>query len=206
MPEEFTPKALLSHYGSHPLVLDMFLLKHLGPGYYSWEPETVWTEVLRAARAPNISVANKNKIQAIRTIHLTDTVFKRWEVFEKIIIALNGIVPSFSLMQCPDPGQLWMGVNLMKGIRDEPFSPEVAAYSAAALLEHGWAYGPEMLSYCNSILAEAHPLHGKVASVVRSGGAGDEEAVALQLAKIKQAKLYVLRAAERLLGQVGVVQ
>src|SRR3990167_4011078 len=146
---EFTPKTLLSSYTAHPLVLDLYLVKHLGTEYYLWEPETVWAEAMRVAKAPNISEVNKNKIQAIRTVHLTDSVFKRWEVYEKVIIALNSIIPRFDVMQKPDLGQFVLGVSTIYKLRSDTFSEEVAAYTAAALLADGVLYGPPPLEFCN---------------------------------------------------------
>jgi len=54
--------------------------------------ETVWREAVRITRAPNVSEVNRNKIQAVRTVHLADTSFHRWEVFEKIIMAIRQIL------------------------------------------------------------------------------------------------------------------
>ena len=203
---ELTPRSLLADREAHPLVLDFLLLKKLGYEWYGWEPETVWTEVARATKAPNISEANRNKVQAMLTVHKTDTSFQRWEVFEKIVMALNGVVPRFDVMQKPDLGQLVLGVGIVLKIRVEPFSDEVARYVAAALLTDGVVWAPEPLRFANPHLRRlAGPLHDTVAEAVKTGNPGDDEAVPVQLARIREAVVYSAEASRRLLSQLKVV-
>ena len=74
---KFATRSLLTYRHSHPIVLDLFLVKEFGAEYYGWDANTLWHEAVRAAEAQSVSAANKSKIQAIRTTHLTDGAFKR---------------------------------------------------------------------------------------------------------------------------------
>ena len=196
-------RSLLTFQGTHPLVLDLFLVQNLGHEYYLWEPETVWTEAIRAAQAPNISEVNKHKVQAVRTIHMADTSFKRWEVFEKVIAALNGVVPRFDVMQKPDLGQLMFGFDTMLQIRSEKLSDEVCRYIAACLLTDGVAYAPRPLQGCNKHLGQ-HPLHKEVRAAIKKGS--DSEAIQIQLGKMEEGRLYKVAGSKRLLDQMRVLR
>lgn len=203
---EFTAKSLLTSHRSHPLILDAWMLKNLGPEWYDWEPETLWPEAVKAAGAPNISEVVRNKLQAIRTIRANDTVFHKWEVFEKVVAALNSVVPRFDIMQKPDLGQLLLGVAAIQQLRGGAFSDEVVRYMAAVLLTDGIAYAPPPIEECNPILKQRHPSHGRVKAVIESGAEPDDEAVEAQVGEIRNAKAYAAQASERLLNQVGVVR
>lgn len=203
----FAPRSLLTYQGTHPLVLDVYLLQQLGPEYYEWEPETVWREAVRVTGAPNVSEVNRNKIQAVRTVHLADTSFKRWEVFEKIIMALNGVVPRFDVMQKPDLGQLLFGVSIMQQLRGEKLSDEVVRYIAAALLTDGLSFAPDPIQKANQLLKEMHPMHGAVKDQVAKGGPDQEteEGVSVQLSKLQEGLLYKKLGSQRLLEQMKVL-
>jgi hypothetical protein len=204
---QFTARSLLTHYGSHPLVLDLYFLKSFGPEYYTWEPETLWSEVLRISGAPNISEVNRNRIQAVRTVHLTSTVFERWEVFEKVVMALNGVIPRFDMMQKPDLGQLLLGVGSILKLRSGKFSDEIARYVAAALQTDGIVYAPALLKFCNVHLKKGNEeLHRKTVYAIKSGQPPEDEGVIVQLSRIDEAKLYTAVAAKKLLEQLRLVR
>jgi len=201
---KFAPRSLLTYQGTHPLVLDLYLVQNFGPEYYEWEPETLWTEAMRVSQAPNVSEVNRNKIQAVRTVHLTDTTFQRWEVFEKIIAALNGIVPRFNVMQQPDLGQLMFGVDVMSQLRGGKFSEEIARYTASCLLTDGICYAPKPIHFCNPLLAIAHPLHAATKKAFK--GKAENDAVEVQVKKIQEGSLYKTAGSARLLEQMRVLR
>lgn len=204
--QPLAPRSLLAHHGAHPMVLDLYCLKLLGAEYYLWEPETIWTELLRESGAPNISEVNKNKIQAVRTVHHTDAVFQRWEVFEKIIAAFNNLVPRFDVMQRPTLGQLVAGVDIIQQLRGGSFEDEVSRYVAASLLTEGVQYAPEPIEFSNEHLASMSPVHATVATAWRAGKTSDpDETVDLQLRRLQDAKNYRLQFVERLRVQLGVM-
>lgn len=200
-------RQLLTHYESHPIVLDLYALKLLGPEYYIWEPETLWAELIRLSGSPSISEVNKNKIQAVRTMHVAESPFVAWEAFEKVIVALNGVIPNFYIMQKPSIGQLLCGVEMMLQLNSGIFSDEVSRYTAAVVLSEGLIYAPAPLTYAHYILEARGRLFGKVREAVDSGTkrTGDDT-VNSQLGKLRIAQSHVQTMARRLLDQIKVVQ
>ncbi len=200
------PRSLLTHYASHPLVLDLYLIKHLGPEYYAWEPETVWQEATRVSKGHSISEVNKNKIQAVRTVHNTNLPFEEWQVFEKIIAALNGVIPDFFVMQKPNLGQLLVGVGILYRLRSGIFSDDVSRYTAAALLDEGIGYAPKPLDFCGYVLKKESPVFSQVEKALASGEGKNEEAIRNQLSIIAAARKYRVEVAKRLVKQIEVIR
>ncbi len=200
-------RSLLTHYESHPIVLDLYALKLLGPEYYVWEPETVWQELLRLSGSPSISEVNKNKLQAVRTVHVSQAPFVAWEAFEKVIAALNGVIPDFYIMQKPTVGQLLAGTEIMLQLNSGIFSNDVSRYTAAVLLSEGVAYAPSPLNFCHYVLEARGNLFGQVKKALEAKKTRtDDDAVNVQLARLREARTHVQAMARRLLTQIKVVQ
>lgn len=200
-------RSLLTHYESHPIVLDLYALKLLGPEYYAWEPETVWQELTRLSGSPSISDVNKNKLQAVRTMHVSSAPFVAWEAFEKVVAALNGVIPNFYVMQKPTVGQLLAGVEIMLQLNSGIFSDDVSRYTAAVLLSEGVVYAPSPLNFCHYVLEPRGTLFDKVRQAAEARKTRtDDDAVNVQLARLKDARIHVQAMARRLLAQIKVVQ
>lgn len=134
---------------SHPLVLNLILLKEFGKEYLGWEPETCWLEIKRTF-GPSISEINRNKVQAIRTCYVSDQPYERWEVFEKVAMGLMGLTPRFDLIQKTTPHRASVALEIFGHVRsDKDISPEVYKYVAACMLDYGIIYGPGPLEPCN---------------------------------------------------------
>jgi len=134
---------------THPLILNLLLLKEFKKEYLAWEPETCWVEIGRTW-GTTISEINRNKIQAIRTCHVSDQPYELWEVFEKVAMGLLGLPPRFDLIQKSTPHRASVALEIFGHIReDKDISKEVYKYVAACMLDYGMVYGPGPLEPCN---------------------------------------------------------
>jgi len=122
---------------AHPLVLDMLLLQRYGHEWLGWEPEAL--EVILASDLnSSISDVNFAKINACKTLHLVDTFWERWEVFNWCTMALNGVTPDFHIMQVPTFAQCLVAADIANRIRDDvEYSAEVKHFMAAVLRHDG---------------------------------------------------------------------
>ena len=134
---------------SHPLVLNLILLKEFGKEYLGWEPETCWFEIKRTW-GPTVSESSRNKIQAIRTCHVSDQPYERWEIFEKVALGLLGMSPRFALIQKTTPHRASVALEIFGHVRPEKdITPEVYKYVAACMLDYGMVYGTDTQTPCN---------------------------------------------------------
>ena len=160
-----TPKQAFTHRDSHPLALNLLMLSEFGPEYLGWEPETCWHEV-KETWGGTVSEINRNKIQAIRTAHVSDSPYRKWEIFDLVCAGLVGSPPRFDLIQKPSPHRAAFALDTLRQIKDKtPFSNEVIKYCGAAMLDYGMVYGPGALSPCNDIIA---PFVGSAQDRVKS--------------------------------------
>lgn len=137
---------LFTHHDTHPVVLDLALMKAFEMDWLTWEPETIWTEVQRVFES-QISEHNRAKVQTVRTLHVVHTPWMVWQVFEKVIQGLNNNIPRFDMMQAPTLDQLYAGIDIMDTIRRESFSDEVKGYMAAAVLNEDVFFVPPPLDF-----------------------------------------------------------
>jgi len=143
------------------------LLKEFGSDYLGWEPETCWLEISRTW-GTTISEINKNKIQAIRTCHVTDDPYERWEVFELVSTGLMGLPPKFDLVQRPTPHRAAFALDVLGQVRESKLpNAEVYKYVAAVLMDNGVMYGPGPLEPCNQYLTKFVDS-GKQANIKRA--------------------------------------
>lgn len=146
---------LFTHQDTHPVVLDFALLKAFGPQWFTWETTTVYQEIHRVF-ASQISEHTRSKIQAIKTLHVADGVWDSWQVFEKVIQALNNNIPRWAFMQAPSLEQLFAGLDIIDSIRRETFSDEVKAYIAAAVLNEDVFFVPHPLDIVQVEVTNPH--------------------------------------------------
>jgi len=178
---------LLAHHDAHPFVLDLLLLKSFGTDYYAWDAKTIWSE-LQSMFSTTVSDMNKNKIEAMRTLHITDSPWRSWQVFEKVVQALNNNIPQFDITQRCSLPQLWNAVGIMGTTRNEPFQEEVPPYVAAVLLDEDVAYCPDTLRFASPLIRENKAVRTALAEY--SGGLLEENPVDIQLARILTARNY----------------
>ena len=141
-----TLRNLFTHQNTHPVVIDFALLKAFGLEWYTWEPETIWAEVRRIFQM-NISELNRAKIQVLKTLHVSNTPWDHWQVFEKIVQGLNNVVPHWAFMQVPTLEQLYATFDMLEHIRLVEFNNEVKLYIATAVLNEDVTFVPPPLSF-----------------------------------------------------------
>lgn len=148
-----SPKNIFWNSEAHPYVLDLVLLKFFGLEWFSWLPETVFTEIERTFNK-SVGDITKMKIMAVQTLHVIDSFWERWEVFEKTILALNGVWPKLGAIQPLELPQLMSGVAIANDIRKEKFSDEVAHYVAACFLNANVTAAPTPLDFAQPYIAQ----------------------------------------------------
>ena len=150
-----TIRNLFTHHDAHAVVLDFALLRSFGMEWMDWEPETIWAEVQRTFKT-QISELARAKIQAVKTLHVSPGPWESWQVFEKVIQALNNNVPRWDIMQAPGLEQLYAGVDIMDTVQKNPFSDEVKLYMAAAVLHENVLYVPPPLDFIQVEVSQPH--------------------------------------------------
>lgn len=150
-PKYVTPSNLVANPEAHPIILDLALIKELGVDWFSWLPDTVFHEVERTFKR-SIAEVNKLKIMACMTLHVTDTFWDRWEVFEKVVQGLLGNVSRTDLVHPPTLGQLLSAVTIANTLRVENFSDEVSRYCASVFLFNDVIYAPPPLDFCQPFI------------------------------------------------------
>lgn len=144
-----------SYHDAHPVALTMVLLEQFGHEWFVWEPETLKQEILDSFRATSISEQNWQKLQAVRTVVNSVGLWKEWEIFEKVIQAINNNVPRFDILQRCSLAQLMAGVDMIGTLRSEQYHDEVARYVAACALEGGVIYAPAPLEFAQPHLSKS---------------------------------------------------
>ncbi|MAP23575.1 MAG: hypothetical protein CL582_21820 [Alteromonadaceae bacterium] len=149
-----TPRQAFTNRETHPLILNLLLLKEFGLEYLGWEPETCWIEIGRSWNT-TISEINRNKIQAIRTCHVSDSPYEKWETFEKVAMGFVGLTPKFDLIQKATPHRAALALDVMGQVREkQPISDEIYKYVAAVMMDSGIVYGPGPMEPSNKYLTK----------------------------------------------------
>lgn len=141
-----TVRNLFTHQDVHPVVLDFALLRAFGLDWLGWDTPTIWAEVHRVFQT-QISEHARVKVQSVKTLHVTQLPWQKWQVFEKIVQGLNNNIPRFDMMQAPTIEQLYVAIDIIDEVRREPYSSEVRRYMAAAVLNEDVTYVPPPLDF-----------------------------------------------------------
>jgi len=150
-----TSRSIFSHPDAHPVALDLILLKNFQLEWFSWLPDTLFSEIEQTFKT-SIAEVNKLKIMATQTLHVVDSFWEQWEIFEKTLWALNGMMPMTKVLQPPDLSILYSGVDMAGAIREEKYSEEVARYCAAVFLNENVFYAHEPLSFCQQYICQPY--------------------------------------------------
>lgn len=167
---------LLRYHDAHPITFMMVLMKgfkeleeelakktptkddddrsHFGLDWLEWDPDVLHQQIRDLYGAVTISEHNWQKIQAIRTLMTSVGFWQEWEVFEKVVQALNNNVPRFDIAQPCTMAQLMAGVDIANSMRVEEFSDEIKRYIAACAIEEGVMYLPPPLEFAQEVLSE----------------------------------------------------
>ena len=150
-----TIRTLFTHHDTHPIVLDLSLMRQFGLDWLTWDVSTLWSEIKTEFKT-EISELSRSKIQTVRTCHVSPMPWTKWQVFEKVMQGLNNNIPTFELMQAPTLEQLYAGVDIMETIRKVDFSDEVKLYMASAVHLEEVAYVPEPLDFIQAEVSRPH--------------------------------------------------
>jgi len=124
-----TLRNVFSHPEAHPILLDLLLAKQYGQDWLGWEPETLEHFVPLDFKVKEISGLAMSKLMACKTLHMVDTYWKQWEVFNWCTMPFNNLYPDFEVMQVPTVAQCLISVDIAERIRnDVEWSEEVKRY------------------------------------------------------------------------------
>jgi hypothetical protein len=139
-------RSVFQRQDAHPVVLDMLLLDKFGAEWLTWEPETIWSEI-KAEFGVLPSTHVSNKVNAVKTLHVVDSPWTEWEVFNVIVEALVGNIPDFRRLQRPSPSDLIPAVHIMNRVKHKDFSEEVGRFVAACFLDASVLYLPPPVDF-----------------------------------------------------------
>jgi rubrerythrin len=143
-----------SYHDAHPVAIVMVLLEAYGVEWIEWEPEVLREEIVKTFDATSVSENNWQKIQAVRTLMTTVGHWKEWQIFEKILQALNNNIPRFDMVQRCTVAQLMAGIDIAQQIRSESYEDEVRRYVAACAIDQGVFYLPPPLDFAQEVLSQ----------------------------------------------------
>ena len=133
-----TKRNLFTHPDVSPIVLDLLLIKEYGHDWLEWEPETLEKFVPQDFGVREISGLAMSKIQACKTLHLVDSYWRRWEVFNTCTMPFNNLYPDFEVLQVPTVAQCLISVDTANRIRtDVIWSDEVKQFIATVYRHDG---------------------------------------------------------------------
>jgi len=151
---EFTKDNLYTYENSHPTIL-LLRTKKLIPGFETWDGDSVIIEI-KNITGQEISVNNLNKLMAAKTLELTDAPWQHWEVFNHVVLGLNGYPPNMDILHKPAIHELWHGIETINLIRQENFreDSDVPRYVGAIFLEENIQYAPPPMSFAQMFILD----------------------------------------------------
>jgi len=145
---------LFQHHDTHPILLELVMAKQYEVGWLAWDPEALREGILSDFKIDSISQLVWAKLQMIRALHSSQMFWTDWNVFAPLCQILNNNCPDFEQLVIPGIEQLFVAVDISKLIRESTFSDEIAKFVAAAAIEDGINYLPDLLSFAEIWLAE----------------------------------------------------
>jgi hypothetical protein len=108
---------------------------------------------------PDLSEEEFNKTMALKVLKHTHHFWENFYSFEDITLALNDVVPDFSVIEGCTPEQLWYAVQLAEQIRPNmEYSEEVQLYIKYNCNEAGVYIYPPQVGLDNPYLDKATTL------------------------------------------------
>lgn len=204
-----TPINLFQHPDSHPIALDLALLRRYGPEWMMWEAETLELRIPVDFHTQSFSSLNLEKVMAVKTLHLTDAFWKKWEVFVPCSQALNDVFPDFEVMQVPSYGELLVAADIGARIRaDVTWSEEIESYIRTVMEHDGVLVGIEpieqlrpFVSGVNLGLVEDSWPAVRLSGRVPTGDTAENE----QLRRLLEVNQYLEQNRQRLRDQLPLV-
>ena len=186
--------AFLLQPEAHPIGLHALVLRLFGIASLNWEPETIWEE-LEYLYGTQPSSLNKSKIQACRTVHITDSVFDDWKIFSNIATVMNFSIPQFSIVERVKPSALAHASWAIQTLRSGLYGSDVLAYIVASLLDSGFVCAPKELDFVDPLLKKHVPedMHSLVKKTleVPQISLPTDRSMALQVLRLRSVDDYV---------------
>jgi len=146
-------KELFTNPEAHPLILYLACEKILEPDWKTWITDTTVSEIKRITGA-DITDSNLNKLQAAKTLYISDTFWDEWEIFKNCVLALDGMPLATQNIHAPDTARLMNAVEIANLVRKQEFDEEVARFVAACLLFDDIHYAPPPLDFCQIYISQ----------------------------------------------------
>lgn len=136
----------------HALELLLAARKALGESVVNWEPESLWLQ-------HDFSLANRDKLQAAKTLATHPTLFTEPRGFAAIAQVLADRIPDLTELN-PAPAEVmaWAVLegelifSLANASEDPEYSPDVIEYVALSLLHKGFVVAPDLLEFADEQL------------------------------------------------------
>lgn len=127
---------------THPLVMDLLLLRRYGPEWMLWDSEVLELRIRQDFKIPDVPDIVVDKLEAIKTVHMTDSCWVDWSVFCAVGQALTDSPVQFDTLWAPTPQELAGTVHLLNQFRNDvswtdPRAEELRAYMGVALIHGG---------------------------------------------------------------------
>lgn len=131
-----------SHYKKNPLEWYKFLNSDFQSDWQDWEPETLWETI----GVSNLTEIDKNIVMALQVVCKTDFPFEAYHVFENVVTAFCGQMPSFAHNQPLSPEEIAHGCSVLNKIRPKAeYSAEVLGYIASCAKNDGLTVLPKQM-------------------------------------------------------------
>lgn len=205
-----SPGTLFSHPDTHPVIIDLALLNKYGAEWLEWEPETVQFEVQRDFGA--ISDLNFSKAMALKTMHLVDSFWQQWEVFNWCCASLNSLFPDFEVMQVPTVAQVMVAVDIANRVREDVQWSEEVRIFIGKVHEHDGIFVPQPPVDTIAIIEphdfgiDLNKVRAEWPAVRVAGQVKTEGPEAEQLRRMLTVHEYLTESRNRLRAQLPLIQ
>ena len=205
-----TKANIFRHPDAHPIVLDFLLLQKYEISWLEWDPEVLYLAIPRDFGS-ELSTANYQKINAIKSLHLVDAYWERWEVFLWCTMGLNGIAPNLNIMQVPTVAQVLVGMDIANRVRDDvEWTQEIRSFILAVYEHDGILFSIPpadiVVPATQDLLVDAKEIGEKWPHVRATNRApSDESIVSEQLRRLLVASSYLEDSRERLRHQLRLI-
>lgn len=210
LPLVVTKQNLWGHNDAHPVVLHTLLNGAYANDWLEWEAETFRARLLEDFPGVPLSDLNLSKIEACRTLLLTDAFWERWEVFVACCMPFNDEFPDFETMQVPVVAQVLVACVTAGHIRmaTPQWSGELKAY-VKAVYAHDGIYVP--ISPADFVELEAPDgldratVRARLTEILHTGRSHTADTpLGVQVDRLLSVTHYVEENRERLVHQLGL--
>jgi hypothetical protein len=204
-----TADNLFRHPDTHPIVLDLVMIRRYGPEWLDWEAETIEHVIPHDFGVQPASAVNLGKLNACKALHLVDSFWERWEVFAWCTMGFNGIFPDPQTMQVPTVAQALVAADIANRIREDvAWSDELKLYLQAVYKFGGMLVPTPPLEFVPPVgtHTEVEAIdkqwdHVRAGGIVRNGGTVVDE----QLRRMFEANQYLEESRSRLGQQMELI-